>query len=190
MAYRVYNTEGIVLFHTGLRTADGMVTLYTQELGLITGMARSIRSMKSKLRYQLVPCSRVLVSVVRGKIGWRIIGAQDSVPFRGLVESQEKAVVIGRVFALLRRLTDEGGDPVLFNYLVGAFHFLNSFDITAEEIRRFEMLVVAEILQSLGYGSKDGLAPAIEWSRESLGAIEREVIVSLTKKVNETLRTL
>ena len=77
MAYQTYTTRALVL-NTYERTGpDKTVQLFTESTGMLYARAVGVRNEKSKMRYALQPFSLVLVTLVRGKVEWRIIGVES-----------------------------------------------------------------------------------------------------------------
>ncbi|MBE0479515.1 MAG: DNA repair protein RecO [Dehalococcoidia bacterium] len=64
---RIYKTEAIVLRKTNLAEADGILTLYTPNLGKIRATARGIRKPRSRLAGHLDPLSRSVMLIARGR---------------------------------------------------------------------------------------------------------------------------
>lgn len=70
-----YTTEGIVLSRYPLGEASMLVTLITQELGLVRARAQGLRKPGAKLAPALQTFVSSDVTLVRGKEGWRLSGA-------------------------------------------------------------------------------------------------------------------
>jgi len=78
MSERIYTTSALVIGERTSGEASKVFTLFTRELGLVYAYARSVREVRSKLRYNLPLYSFTLVSLVAGREYWRIVGAEDS----------------------------------------------------------------------------------------------------------------
>ncbi len=70
-----YGTRALVLSRTPLREAGMFITLLTSDLGLIRARAEGVRRPGAKLAHALQTFSESEVHLVRGKDGWRLVGA-------------------------------------------------------------------------------------------------------------------
>ena len=77
MAYQTYTTRALVLNTYERGSSDKTVQLFTEEAGMLFARAVGVRDEKSKMRYALQPFSLVLVTLVRGKVEWRIVGVES-----------------------------------------------------------------------------------------------------------------
>ncbi len=113
MSYQTYTTEAIVCGSYASNTSDKSFLLFTRDAGMLFATARSVREEKSKQRHALQDFSRIRVSLVKGKSGWRI-GSVESLgnPF---MESATKSarVALAQLIKLLRRYVH--GEGVLSN---------------------------------------------------------------------------
>lgn len=78
MAERVYTTEALVVGERPSGEASKVFTLFTRELGLLRAYARSVRELRSKLRYNLSLHSLTRVSLVPGREYWKLVGTESS----------------------------------------------------------------------------------------------------------------
>ena len=76
MAYRHYQTEGLVINSRPYGEADRFYQILTPDFGLISVLAQGVRLEKSKLRYQILNYSLVNIELVRGREYWRLVGAE------------------------------------------------------------------------------------------------------------------
>lgn len=173
----VVATRGIVLSKRTVGEANTLVSMLTEDLGVIRGSARSGRLERSKLRYGLEPLTFGTFSLVRGKYEWKITGTQeitslfvkppqDSVPtplLAGLDSDRtvgtsasarlvvERRKVAGRISRLLLRLI-QGEEPIkdLFDVVSrGLTYIAQTSDL--EELAPVEWVLVLRILAQLGY---------------------------------------
>lgn len=109
-----YVTEGMVLARTPIKESALLVTLLTEEFGLIRARAEGLRKPGAKLAHALQTLDTSEVTLVRGKDGWRLSGALVSQHgFRTL--DRASRLRAGRVAGLLLRLVQgETSDPALF----------------------------------------------------------------------------
>lgn len=76
MAIEKYVTNALVLDAYDQGEHDRAYKLFTREFGLIICHAKSVRKLESKLRAHLLPRTISLVTVVKGREVWRLVGAE------------------------------------------------------------------------------------------------------------------
>lgn len=150
MSYQTYTTDALVVGSEDNLTADRVIVLFTREAGLVYARAVSVRREKSKLRYALQDFSLAHISLVRGKQGWRIIGAEraDNLYFQTSDRRVRGALL--RVLKLVRRLVrGEETHAALYDILIDG---LAVFSVCRDdEIVRSERVLILRILSALGY---------------------------------------
>jgi len=102
--YTIYHTEGIVLGGAPVGEASKILYIFTRDFGLVSAHTRSLRELKSKLRYGLQDFSYTHIDLIRGKGGWRVTSA---IPIDNLSLAPIRIdyfELISRVFSLVRRL--------------------------------------------------------------------------------------
>lgn len=169
----VVATRGIVLSKRTAGEANTLVSILTEELGVVRASARSARLERSKLRYGLEPLTQGRFSLVRGKHEWKITGTQGlSRPFLKASVSQRKTV--GRIGRLLIRLI-QGEEPVreLFAVISEGLSYIAG-ESDEENLQYIEAVLVLRILAQLGYveGGK-GLEVFLDSSTFSPALIEQ-----------------
>ncbi len=185
--YAIHTTPGFIVSsrHTG--EAGKLLSIFTKDLGLIRATAQGIRFEKSKLRPFIQDYSLGVFSFVRGKEYWRLTNAQE-VPNKN--NSHE---LIARLALLLNRLLQgEEAHPELFETLNSLFIFLQtSSDLTQENTKILESLIVIRILHRLGYVSTifefKGLIEINVISLEILTDL-KENRISMNQHINKALR--
>ncbi|OJI09519.1 MAG: hypothetical protein COV08_00710 [Candidatus Vogelbacteria bacterium CG10_big_fil_rev_8_21_14_0_10_49_38] len=75
MAYRHYETRGLVLGWRNFGEANRFYQILTPDFGLVRVAAQGVRQEKSKFRYQLNGFLIELV-LIRGREYWRLVGAK------------------------------------------------------------------------------------------------------------------
>ncbi|HEY9480999.1 MAG TPA: recombination protein O N-terminal domain-containing protein [Candidatus Paceibacterota bacterium] len=161
MSYSVYSTRGFVLGSAPSGEASKTYSIYTEDFGLVRARAQSVRTLASKLRYNLDDYSFGTFSLVRGKEFWRVTGAQSEPIF-----DKESAAARARVLHLVRRLVHgEEPNPELFAILSR---------LSVKEIGEVDSVVA--VLSALGYID----AAAAE------GKTEREKIALVNASLRET----
>jgi recombinational DNA repair protein (RecF pathway) len=179
VAYQTYTTDALVVGSEDRLTADRLIVLFTREAGLVHARAISVRREKSKLRYGLQDFSLVRVSLVRGKQGWRIIGAEraDNLYFSAGDRHVRGALL--RVLKLVRRLVrGEETHVALYDILTDGLHALS---VCAEtELVRGERVLMLRILSTLGY-----IAPEDAYTHALAAASLREALSSQADSISE-----
>ncbi len=150
MAYQTYTTEALVVGSYDHLSADRVILLFTREAGLIHARAISVRREQSKLRYSLQYFSHVRISLVRGKQGWRIIGAEQVNNLYFAASDRRVRGALLRVLKLVRRLVHgEETHVALYNTLIDGLLVLSH--CRDAEIARSERILTLRILAVLGY---------------------------------------
>lgn len=148
MAYATYTTEAIVCGSKPSNTADRSFLLFTKDAGMLWATARSVRAETSKQRYALQDFSRIKVSLVRGKSGWRI----------GSVEALENAFMSARtreartrvqsVVRLIRRFVHgEEAIPVVYEDTCAVLSLVAGVTVRNTLLDQFTL----RLLHQLGY---------------------------------------
>ena len=83
-----YFTEALVLDKEDSGEIDGLVHFYTEELGKVTGKARGVKKMTSKLNAHLEPIHFVKVRLISGKNGYFQIA--DTLSFKKELKKEIK----------------------------------------------------------------------------------------------------
>lgn len=157
--YHLYHTDAFVLGSSPLGEGSKIVSLFTRELGFLVASAQSVREERSKLRYGLQDFSYSEMALVRGKEFWRIthVAFKENV-LQELLCSREVTHMLGRIFALLRRLlTGEEKNEPLFLAVLEGLEFMRTRNNPAF-LDGVEIVLVLRILYLLGY-----LAPRREF---------------------------
>lgn len=145
--YQKYHTEALVLGSRERGESDKVFALYTQDFGLVHARASAVRKENSKMRYALQDFSRVSVSLVRGKRGWRAAGAMAGTPLR--------SAAFARICELMLRLVrGQERNEYLFAALADAHA---AFADAKQEDAIVEIVCVARVLYALGYISPEAL---------------------------------
>lgn len=141
-------TEGIILSKRPVGEANLLVSVLTQDMGLITAKAISARREASKLRYGLEPMTLARFSFIKGKAEWRVTGADD-VSREYLAASPSQRRRLGQVSRLITRLV-LGAEPSaeLYRTVKQGFDSLAHTEAHADSV---ECVLVLRILAHLGY---------------------------------------
>lgn len=180
MAHHIYTTDGFVLGQHPYGESNLFFRVFTRDLGLVFASARSVREIKSKLRYGLADFCLSSISFVRGKHEWKITSA---LPKKNLyhqfaqnktdTQNKEKFLVCAYALSLIKKLVaGEEKNTELFDIIRDGFDFIEGNDFTTEELRSVECIMMLRIVHNLGYFMSDtALSPFIEstdWDKNLL----------------------
>lgn len=143
-----YVSHAFVLARTPLKESGALLTLLTEDLGLVRARTEGLRKPGAKLAHALQTFSECDTTLLRGKDGWRLSGAI-------LIESWARTLAApARVRAariatlLLRMVHGEANDPALFDTF---FEFIRALpDLSETEQDAAECLVALRLLKVLG----------------------------------------
>jgi recombinational DNA repair protein (RecF pathway) len=154
MSYQTYITEALICGSFDSNTADKSYLLFTRDAGMLYASARSVREERSRQRFALQDFSRITVSLIKGKTGWRIGSVQSEGNF--FVEANDRAVrgSIVRICKQLRRfVAGEEPHPDLYEEIIeGLTHLCNPAIPNRSLV---EEILLARLLHRLGYIAKN-----------------------------------
>jgi len=156
MSYQTYTTEALVCGSFDSSTADKSFLLFTRKAGMLYATARSVREERSRQRYALQPFSRISISLVRGKSGWRIGSVEALENLFAQAPSRLSRGSVVSVMKLIRQyIHGEETSPALYDEVVQGMAVLVALpDDTSRE--EWEAFIKARILYKLGYISPVG----------------------------------
>lgn len=194
MSHRIYHTEGVVLSSIDVGESNRFLFVLTKDLGLVAAVGQGIRELMSKLRGNLQTLSYAYFDLVRGKEVWRITNAEQIHSFSPLLLTKEKKVLYARLATLVRRLMPgEGEHASLFEDFLSGIRFLASEDMSPDELKSFEALMVLRVLNDLGYWGRGeafiGFMHVGHWSKEELSnfsSVRREAGRLINQALKET----
>ena len=150
-----YFVTGLVLARFHYAEDSSSLILLTDELGLLRASVRAIRKPHAKLASSLQTLTQSNVSLVHGKLGWRLFGAQQVCQWapRLSFSALERAA---RVSDLLIRLAPgELKQVSLYNTFTG---FLKALDEFPEDLHdAIEHLAALRTVHAMGLD--DGVLP-------------------------------
>ena len=150
MSYRTYTTDALVIGSFEHGSSDRTLFLFTREVGLVYARAVSVRKEVSKLRYALQDFSAVKCSLIRGKQGWRIIGAEQSENMYFSLASREARAALLRTIRLVRRFVrGEEAHVELYDILIDGIRSLSVCE--GHERHLLENILTLRLLYVLGY---------------------------------------
>lgn len=111
MSYSTYTTEAIVCGTHNRQTTDRSFLLFTRDGGMLYAEARGVRREGSKQRSALQDFTRVRISLIRGKAGWRV-GSVEALEnyYASAVDRAARGSVVA-LLKLLRRFA-RGEEPM------------------------------------------------------------------------------
>jgi len=122
----VYKSKGIVLRSIRYGEADRILDLYTQDIGLVSAIAKGIRRTKSRFGARLEPLTCVDFIAYQGRTLHTVTQAEVLRSFHGVRESLARFEVAAGMVRFVRALS--GGDEAdrrIFNLL---YHGLDSLE--------------------------------------------------------------
>lgn len=168
MAHHIYTTHGFILTSYPSKESDKVMALFTRDLGLVFASARGVRKTGSRLTNILCDLNLVKVSLVRGKRNWRLTTATLVEAVTPALRGRRKSLAsISRISNLVSKLVrGEDKNVELFNIIEESIRSLVREDFEESNLPDWELLVVAKLLSSLGYLSKDSVPKGILEARE------------------------
>lgn len=160
LSYATYITKAIVCGSFEQGTADKSFLLFTREAGMLYATARSVREERSKQRCALQDFSRIRVSLVKGKVGWRVGSVEVEQNDFALAEDREVRASVAIIYRLLRRfIRGEEVHVGLYDFVIEALDEL----LRPQSNRRLvELFVQVKILFLLGYVDEKVIPKALQ----------------------------
>ncbi len=144
-----YETRGVVLARTPTGETHALLALLTKDLGLLWARAAGVRRPSGKLAASLVTFAESDLVLVRGKEGWRVVGAVLVENWFRRIGEPDARRCAARVAGLALRLSPcETPDVALMPLMQSFFSSLAHGDATSLE--GAELIVVAGMLAALG----------------------------------------
>ena len=184
MSHHIYTTDAIILNSYIRGESDKVFKIFTKELGLIIVHAKSVREEKSKMRFSLQDLSLCRVSLVKGKVFWRLTGVLHKYNFFQDV-SYEGRIIAERIVELLNRfIPEEEKNEELFAVLALGFSALAT---NKDTVSNTELLFVARILWVLGYFPKKELYKDIFSEGVYDVLVEDELKIGILGDINKAI---
>lgn len=149
MSYSTYTTEAIVCGTRDRNTTDRSYLLFTRDGGMLYAEARGARREGSKQRYALQDFTRVRISLVRGKSGWRVGSVEALENYYTTASDRAARGSVVALIKLLRRFA-RGEEPIpeLYRFTEHALQVLRA---PAEARTFLDAFVQVHALAILGY---------------------------------------
>jgi recombinational DNA repair protein (RecF pathway) len=149
MSYVTYTTEALVCGSFDQNTADRSFLIFSKDAGMLFAVAKSVREERSLQRPALQDFSRIRVSLVKGKTGWRVGSVEVAQNDYSLANTRLKRGSVVAIYRLLRRYL-RGEEPVGELYEV----VISNLDVLLTDLKNrplVEVLAELKILTILGY---------------------------------------
>lgn len=155
MAHKIHTTEAIVVGSEPFAEANRWFLLFTPDLGLIRARAQGVRKAESKLKTQVLLFNCIAVSLVAGRDGWHLVGAESTQEILGVLKSPTKRELCAKLSRLLVRLiAGEEPNEQLYRGIKNSLVYLSETKFTETEIYQYELILVLRVLANLGYVSQ------------------------------------
>lgn len=142
----MYISEALVCGSRDTHTSDRSYLLFTREGGMIWASAKSAREERSKHRYALQDFSCARVSLVRGKAGWRLTGAEPLQSLYYGARLRSDRTLLRNIVRVLRRfLHGETPVPHMYDDVIDVLSSAHADTVRAERT------LTLRILSVLGY---------------------------------------
>ncbi|MCK5285619.1 MAG: DNA repair protein RecO [Candidatus Pacebacteria bacterium] len=196
--YEIYNTEGIVLSSGDVGEANKFIYIFSEQFGLISATAQSVRQIKSKLRFGLQKFTISNFSLVRGKDIWRItnIEYKQNLYYEFYKDKNKLKTMISILVLIKKLLAGEKYNERLYKIIRRSISFLKKSSLSKEEISDFENIVLIRVLHNLGYFNEEKkiqgkdiykkIINTSSWDKKLLQEI-RNFNGEIIKDINESL---
>ena len=181
MSYATYTTEAFVCGTFNRNTADRSYLLFTREAGMLFADAKSVREERSRQRFALQDFSRIRVSLVKGKQGWKV-GSVEAVhnEFMRATGREARGSVVA-LFRLLRRfIHGEEAHADLFDFISEALDLLV---VEVAERVFVSLWVEVQVLRRLGYVDALAIPPMVR--DIPLAAVQQHCNLEIEKQLRQ-----
>ncbi len=150
-----YFVNGLVLARFHYAEDSSSLILLTDELGLLRASVRAIRKPHAKLASSLQTLTQSDLSLVHGKLGWRLFGARQVRQWAPELSFSARQRAARVVELLIRLAPGELKQVSLYNTFIG---FLKALDEFPEDLHdAIERLAALRTVHALGLD--DGVLP-------------------------------
>lgn len=182
MAIEKYATQCFVIDSYEQSENDRAYKLFTREFGLVTAQAKSIRKLESKLRAHVLPRTISLVTLVKGREVWRLVGGEE------VLQSNNRIYEITKL--LNRFVRGEGTHKALYDRLVSYVKNTEVLDPNKSRILLYYIVLV-----ELGYADAQiiGAKSLTEYIRFDINELYTRLLLSyddVRKHIHEVLKEM
>lgn len=154
MSHHIYNTKAFIISTLPNGESDVIVTMFTEDFGLISAIAKGLRDMKSKLRYSLQELSYGTVALVRGREFWRITNAATEISLFNKALTPMSRNNLASILLFVKRFSpgeDKNLDISESLKHASSFLFRQQKELSVNDINTVEQITKMRIMFSLGY---------------------------------------
>ena len=173
-----YQTRAIVVARHPFGEAATLLILLTDHLGLLSVRAAGLRKSQSKLAHALQTLSESDLMLVRGKEGWRLVGAILVTPHAQGLEKAGRTRAARLADLTLRLIKGEAPDTEVFKTYAG---FVQALPTLSEDLAEAaECLAALRVLRALGFDAGTELGESSEYDRDTLlmASMSRDDLIS------------
>jgi DNA repair protein RecO (recombination protein O) len=190
MSYHIYSTIGIVLKRKTFGESDTVLSILTQDLGLVLASAKSTRTLQSKLKGSLQEYSLSNVSMVKGKNGWKITNASLIKNYYFDSPEYSKKIFAKISLILQKNITGELFHKEVFDIVRTGFDSV--IETKIDNIQYIETLMVLRIMKELGYvalndSNKIYFSDYSSWGDKILGVVSENKL-SIVSLINKAIK--
>jgi recombinational DNA repair protein (RecF pathway) len=162
LSYTTYTTKALVCGNFEQNTSDKSFLLFTRDAGMLFATAKSVREEVSKQRNALQDFTRLNISLIKGKTGWRVGSVEALQNDFSLAANKEVRGSVVLFYRLLRRfIRGEEAHPDLFDFSVAA---LDELLAPQTNRRLLDLFIQIRILLLLGYVDETAVPDEIRTS--------------------------
>lgn len=199
MSHHIYQTKAFIIDSIDVGEANKILTVFTEDFGVLFVHAQGVRVLKSKLRPSIQDLSYIQIAMVRGKEYWRLTSAEKLISLYDKRIPLEIRLMFSRILVFVKRLaTGESKNEELFTSVSKLCSFCiehgkqfyedtESFKI---KIDRVEHIAKFRILELLGYGNNESVFNPVrlysEWNTELLD-LDDQIYLQIEAHINNAL---
>jgi len=169
MAHIIYKTDAFILGTTPRGEASAVFTLFTESHGLISARAQSVRRVNGKLKHALSRYHKASCSLVSGKLGWRLIDAEERFLPPDIFFSEVKREVYAKILLWVARFQGQDEkEKELYEDVLHMVAFLGNHSFTKSDKESLEIAVALLLLYRFGYLSPEQVKNEIKNGEEAI----------------------
>lgn len=152
--YEKYTTIGFVINSRNFSEADKLLSVFTEDFGLIKVLVKSVRNIKSKYKAYIEVGFKIKITVIKGRGIWRATDIECD--FFEQLSLKSLKYFIKPILFIKNLVHGEDKSEVLFGSIEESFCFLRENILSDEDLGLFEIVFSIRIMNALGYiGSID-----------------------------------
>lgn len=143
MSIEKFTTRGLILDIYVSGENDAMLRVYTEDFGVISVVAKSLRKREGKLKAHVRKYHYANLTLIRGREVWRLGGATEILIASPILPEVAKGIS--------RFVNVEQRNSLLFVKIYNILDKFNSEDFAQETLQRYRALYYCMLLIDLGY---------------------------------------